>query len=145
MKSKAVTNFESLTHTDDTTAKEVDTSALLKKASSTKMPTKVKPMLATLVDEPFDDDEWQYEVKWDGFRTLAYVNDGEVDLLSRNNKSFNDKFYPIYNLLQSWKINAVLDGEILVLNDKGISKFGDLQNWRSEADGALILYAFDLL
>jgi bifunctional non-homologous end joining protein LigD len=145
MKSKAVTNFESLTHTDDTTAKNIDTEALLKQAPATKMPVKLKPMLATLVDAPFDDDEWQYEVKWDGFRTLAYVNDGEADLLSRNNKSFNDKFYPITNLLQSWKINAVLDGEILVLNDKGISKFGDLQNWRSEADGALILYVFDLL
>jgi bifunctional non-homologous end joining protein LigD len=145
MKSKAVTNFESLTHTDDTTAKNIDTEALLKQAPATKMPVKVKPMLATLVDAPFDDGEWQYEVKWDGFRTLAYINDGEVDLLSRNNKSFNDKFYPITNLLQSWKINAVLDGEILVLNDKGISKFGDLQNWRSEADGALILYVFDLL
>jgi bifunctional non-homologous end joining protein LigD len=145
MKSKAVTNFESLTHTDDTTAKNVDTAALLKQAPSTKIPIKVKPMLATLVDKPFDDVEWQYEVKWDGFRTLAYVNEGTVDLLSRNNKSFNDKFYPIYNLLQSWKINAVLDGEILVLNEKGISKFGDLQNWRSEADGALILYVFDLL
>jgi bifunctional non-homologous end joining protein LigD len=145
MKSKAVTNFESLTHTDDTTAKNIDTEALLKQAPATKIPVKLKPMLATLVDAPFDDDEWQYEVKWDGFRTLAYVNDGEADLLSRNNKSFNDKFYPITNLLQSWKINAVLDGEILVLNDKGISKFGDLQNWRSEADGALILYVFDLL
>jgi len=145
MKSKAATNFESLTQTDDTTAKNIDTEALLKKAPATKMPVKVKPMLATLVDAPFEDDEWQYEVKWDGFRTLAYINEGKVELLSRNNKSFNDKFYPINNLLQSWKINAVLDGEILVLNDKGISKFGDLQNWRSEADGALVYYVFDLL
>lgn len=66
-------------------------------------------------------------------------------MLSRNNKGFNEKFYPIHKALQQWKINAVTDGEILVLNDKGISNFGNLQNWRSEADGELVYYIFDLL
>ncbi|MFW0718420.1 DNA ligase D [Pedobacter sp. N23S346] len=124
---------------------DVDVKSILRKAPKSAIPTAIKPMLATLVDEPFDDDAWQYEVKWDGYRALAFVNKGNVDLLSRNNKSFNDKFYPIYDLLSEWKINAVLDGEILVLNDKGISQFGALQNWRSEADGELIFYVFDLL
>ncbi|HWW41117.1 DNA ligase D, partial [Pedobacter sp.] len=78
-------------------------------------------------------------------RALAYLNKGKVELLSRNKKSFNDKFYPIYELLEGWKMNAVLDGEVLVLNDKGVSNFGDLQNWRSEADGELVYYVFDLL
>jgi len=102
-------------------------------------------MLATLVDEPFDDPDWVYEVKWDGYRALGFVNKGEVELLSRNNKTFNEKFYPIHQALQQWKINAVVDGEILVLNETGISNFGDLQNWRSEADGELVYYIFDLL
>jgi bifunctional non-homologous end joining protein LigD len=124
---------------------EVDVKSILKKAPKSEIPEAIKPMLATLVDEPFDDDAWQYEVKWDGYRALAFINKGNVDLLSRNNKSFNDKFYPIYDLLSEWKINAVLDGEILVLNDKGISQFGALQNWRSEADGELVFYVFDLL
>lgn len=124
---------------------DLDVKALLKKAPKSAMPTGIKPMLATLVNEPFDDDSWQYEVKWDGYRALATIKKGEVELLSRNNKSFNDKFYPIYDLLSEWKINAVLDGEILVLNEKGISKFGSLQNWRSEADGELVFYVFDLL
>ena len=44
-----------------------------------------------------------------------------------------------------WKLDAVIDGEILVLNDKGISDFGALQNWRSEADGSLVYYVFDIL
>ncbi|RZL17742.1 MAG: DNA ligase, partial [Pedobacter sp.] len=70
--------------------------ALVKKGSNSKIPTGMKPMLATLVDEPFDDPDWQYEVKWDGYRALAFLNKGEVELLSRNNKSFNEKFYPIY-------------------------------------------------
>ncbi|KQR67604.1 DNA ligase D [Pedobacter sp. Leaf176] len=117
----------------------------LKKIKKTPIPEGIKPMLATLVDEPFDDPDWQYEVKWDGYRALAFLNKKEVNLFSRNNKSFNDKFYPIYDLLKEWNINAVFDGEILVLNEKGISNFGSLQNWRSEADGELVFYVFDLL
>jgi bifunctional non-homologous end joining protein LigD len=123
----------------------IDVVAILKKASKSAIPKGIKPMLATLVDEPFDNPDWQYEVKWDGYRALAFINKGKVELFSRNNKSFNEKFYPIYDLLNEWKINAVLDGEILVLNNKGISNFGSLQNWRSEADGELVFYVFDIL
>jgi bifunctional non-homologous end joining protein LigD len=126
-------------------ASDIDTAALLKKAPKTKIPAGIKPMLATLVDEPFDDPDWVYEVKWDGYRALGFINKGEVELLSRNKKTFDEKFYPIYDILQDWKINAVIDGEILVLNDKGVSNFGNLQNWRSEADGELVYYVFDLL
>jgi bifunctional non-homologous end joining protein LigD len=124
---------------------KIDIEALLKKAPKGKFPIGIKPMLATLVNEPFDDPNWVYEVKWDGYRALGFVNKGEVHLLSRNNKSFNDKYYPITKLLESWNINAVIDGEILVLDDKGVSNFGALQNWRSEADGELVLYVFDVL
>ena len=132
---------------EETTENEVqaDIESILKKAKKAKIPTGIKPMLATLVDKPFDDEDWLYEVKWDGYRALAFVNEGEVELLSRNNKSFDDKFYPIHDLLKEWKMNAVIDGEILVINEKGISNFGHLQNWRSEADGELIFYVFDLL
>jgi bifunctional non-homologous end joining protein LigD len=124
---------------------KLDTAALLKKITKSNIPIGMKPMLATLVNEPFDDPGWTYEVKWDGYRALAFVKKGDVELLSRNNKSFNEKFYPIYDLLKEWKLNAVLDGEILVINEKGVSNFGDLQNWRSEADGDLVFYVFDLL
>lgn len=120
-------------------------SDLLKHASKAKIPIGMKPMLATLVDEPFDDPDWVYEVKWDGYRALAFTQKGDVQLLSRNNKQFNEKFYPIYDILKSWTIDVVLDGEILVINEKGISNFGKLQNWRSEADGELVFYVFDLL
>ena len=109
------------------------------------IPKNLKPMLATLVDKPFDEEGWLYEIKWDGYRAIAYLNKGEVEIQSRNNKSFNEKFYPVHNALQHWKINAVLDGEIIVASDKGISNFGNLQNWRSEADGELVYYVFDIL
>ncbi|MDP9048481.1 MAG: non-homologous end-joining DNA ligase, partial [Bacteroidota bacterium] len=121
-----------------------DAEALLKSAPKSAVPKNIKPMKATLVDEPFDDPDWLYEVKWDGYRAIATVDKSDAQLISRNNLPF-DKFYPINKILKSWKINAVLDGEILVLNDKGVSDFGALQNWRSEADGNLVYYVFDIL
>lgn len=144
MKKKA-NSIKDITASNTQADPEVDTAALLKAAPQSPMPEMVKPMLATLVDAPFDDPDWQYEVKWDGFRTLAYIRNGEAELLSRNNKSFSEKYYPLHQLMQGWKFEAVLDGEILVLNESGVSKFGSLQNWRSEADGALVYYVFDLL
>src|SRR5258705_13769189 len=100
-------------------------------------PKTFSPMLATLVDKPFDEPGWLYEIKWDGYRAVAMINKGKVNLISRNNKSFNDKFYPVVDALKKWDINAVIDGEVVVLNDKGISNFGSLQNWRSEAGSPL--------
>jgi bifunctional non-homologous end joining protein LigD len=125
--------------------KTEDVDAILKKATKSPFPDEVKPMLATLVDEPFDSPDFIYEVKWDGYRSLALMNDGDVNLQSRNSKPFNEKFYPIHQALAKWKMDAVLDGEIVVLNDKGLSDFGGLQQWRSEADGELMYYVFDLL
>ena len=108
-------------------------------------PKSIQPMLATLVDKPFDEPGWSYEIKWDGYRAIAYLQNHKVELISRNNKSFNEKFYPIFEELKKWKKKAVIDGEIIVINNEGISDFEALQNWRSEADGHLIFYVFDLL
>lgn len=109
------------------------------------MPKTISPMLATLVDKPFDEPGWIYEVKWDGYRAVALMNKANVEILSRNKKSFNDKFYPILEALKQWNIKAVVDGEIVVVNDKGLADFSALQGWRSEADGQLFYYVFDLL
>ncbi len=103
------------------------------------------PMLATLIDKPFDEKGWLYEVKWDGYRTIAYINNGTVALKSRNNKSFNEKFYPVTAAFEAWNVNAVVDGEIIVADSRGAADFSGLQAWRSEADGPLVFYAFDLL
>lgn len=121
------------------------TATLLKKGKSKKFPEKLQPMLATLVNKPFDSDEWVYEVKWDGYRALAFMNKGKVELRSRNDKSFNEKFYPVVSALKNWNINAIVDGEVVAANPEGAASFGDLQNWRSEADGALLYYVFDIL
>src|SRR5205085_9920541 len=79
------------------------------------------------------------------YRALGYINKNKADIRSRNNKSFNEKFYPVFDALKQWEINAVVDGEIVVINEKGIPDFSDLQLWRSEADGQLAYYLFDIL
>jgi bifunctional non-homologous end joining protein LigD len=106
---------------------------------------KIEPMLATLVDKPIDDDDWLYEIKWDGYRAVTFMNKKQLELKSRNDKSFNEKFYPVYDALKEWGINAIVDGEVVVVKDNGMADFGALQNWRSEADGELIYYVFDIL
>ena len=68
-------------------------------APKSRMPQDIKPMLATLVDEPFNDADWQFELKLDGYRTLAYLNNGKADLRSRNNKTFNKKFDLVHQAL----------------------------------------------
>lgn len=119
---------------------------LLQHATKQKFYTSItEPMLATLVDKPVEDDNWLYEVKWDGYRAVAFKNGNTLELKSRNDKSFNEKYYPIYDALKSLKLNAILDGEIVVVDDNGQANFGALQNWRSEADGTLLYYIFDIL
>ncbi|HLA58764.1 MAG TPA: DNA ligase D [Puia sp.] len=114
-------------------------------AEKSPMPRRVRPMLATLVNKPFDDPDWIFEVKWDGYRAIAIMNAKSVELQSRNEKSFNEKFYPVHEALVKCNLHAVLDGEIVVINKTGNSDFGALQNWRSEADGELFYYIFDIL
>ncbi|MEP6793009.1 MAG: DNA ligase D [Saprospiraceae bacterium] len=108
------------------------------------LPKIFQPMLATLT-EPFDQEGWIYEIKWDGYRTGAIINSKKSNLLSRNNKSFNEKFYPVLKAIEDWGIQGVVDGEIVVLDDHGKPDFGSLQNWRSESDGDLVYYVFDLI
>src|SRR5215213_11633673 len=100
--------------------------SLMKKGRCGPMPKSVEPMLATLVTDPVKESGWFYEMKWDGYRAVAYMN-GQVDLCSRNNKSFNQKYYPLYRSLKDWGIDAVVDGEIVVINDKGLPDFSNLQ------------------
>lgn len=118
---------------------------ILKAAVKKKFYTTLKPMLATLVDQPFEATGWLYEVKWDGYRALAFMNKKDLLLKSRNDKDFGEKFYPVLEALQQWKINAIVDGEIVVIDTNGKSNFGAIQNWRSEADGDLYYYVFDIL
>ena len=126
----------------------IATSVLIKGIENAKkaaMPKDVEPMLATLADSPADVPGWLFEIKWDGFRSISYLEEHSVDIRSRNNKKFNEKFYPLRTALEQWNVRAVVDGEIIVMNEKGYPDFGALQTWRSEADGDLVYYLFDIL
>lgn len=103
------------------------------------------PMLAKLSNEAPKGNEWLFEVKWDGFRALSFLNGNEVHIRSRNNKSFNDKYYTLHRALTALNREAIFDGEIVVVDEAGKPNFGALQDWRSEADGLLRYYIFDIL
>lgn len=111
----------------------------------TARPKQLKPMLASSTAEPFNDEAWQFEIKWDGYRALAYREDGKVDLRSRNNLSFCRKFPQLVEAIRQWPVNAVVDGEIVILSPEGKADFGALQNWQDAPDGELLFFAFDLL
>jgi len=117
---------------------------LLAKAPKAPLPAKLLPMKATLVREPFDDPGWVYEIKWDGYRSLAVIGDGHAELISRNNISF-DQFHPIADALAKWNVKAVIDGEIVVLGADGKSDFSAIQNWQRRKDGQLVYNVFDIL
>jgi bifunctional non-homologous end joining protein LigD len=117
----------------------------LNDAPVTPMPKAVRPMHATVVKEPFDDPDWIFEVKWDGYRAVAEIRDGAVSLYSRNGISFNKKYSPVVESLRHFGFDAVLDGEIVVLDEQGRSDFQKLQHYQDSGEGPLIYYVFDLL
>jgi len=114
------------------------------KARKITMPQDVVPMLATLITEPFDNDNWIFEIKWDGYRSVAYCNGETVELVSRNLKPFTDKYSPVAEALQQLGLNAVFDGEIVAVNEKGLAEFQLLQNWQN-TPGRLQFFIFDIL
>ncbi len=117
----------------------------LKDAPITPMPHAVQPMLATAVKEPFNHPEWIFEVKWDGYRAIAEIRDVGISLYSRNGISFVKKYAPIAESLRKFGFDAVLDGEIVVVDDQGRPDFQALQHFRGTGSGHLLYYVFDLL
>jgi bifunctional non-homologous end joining protein LigD len=116
-----------------------------KRRGSDARPRDVRPMLATLVDEPFDRAGWLFEVKWDGYRAIAEVDDRGVRLYSRNLISFEDRYTPVVESLRALGHEAVLDGEIVVVDAKGRPGFQLLQTYQKSGKGNILYYVFDLL
>jgi bifunctional non-homologous end joining protein LigD len=108
-------------------------------------PWSVKPMLCTLVDAPFDDDEWIFEIKWDGYRGIASKSRDDVQLYSRSGTDFRGNFPPVVEAIRALKHDVILDGEIVVSDDEGMPHFESLQHWRRDQVGHLNYHAFDIL
>src|SRR3989442_3047174 len=106
------------------------------------MARNLRPMRLSRRSAPFDSDEFIYELKIDGFRSLAYIENGQCDLVSRNGNTFR-KFKDLALWIgENLRVeNAVLDGEIACVDDSGRSVFNDLLFRRREC----LFFAFDLL
>ncbi len=105
--------------------------------------TPYKPMLATLAAEVPKGGSWAFEVKWDGYRALAYVRGGDCRLVSRNDNDLTPRFPEVAKaVVKATKSpNAVLDGEVCALDERGRSSFSAMQ----QGSGQLVYYVFDLL
>jgi bifunctional non-homologous end joining protein LigD len=102
--------------------------------------------LATLIDAPFDDDDWIFEIKWDGYRAICTIDaHGNLRLRSRNDKDLLAQFPDLEGLAEAFEsVPIVVDGEIVALDAKGRSDFQRLQEYAQE--GYTLTYAaFDLI
>ena len=105
-----------------------------------------RPMLAETAEEIFSDPDWIYEAKWDGYRIIAQIENGKVELFSRNGQSYKIKFQPVSNELEQIAHTAILDGEMVLVDEEGRPHFQWLQNYESgKGKGVLRYYVFDLL
>src|SRR5262249_21327321 len=103
------------------------------------MPREIRPMLAKLSDnKPFDDPDWFFEIKWDGYRAIAEIEDGRARLYSRNNQTLDAQFPEIFDALTQVEYNVVFDGEIVALDENGVSNFQFLQNYKRFGTGHLV-------
>ena len=119
--------------------------AKLTGARRAKQPATWKPQLATLATEVPSGEQWLHELKFDGYRMLAFVAYGKVRLVTRNGNDWTDRFPSIAKAMRYFPINrAILDGEIVSLNQEGRSDFQQLQNLiKHRADQSLVYYLFD--
>lgn len=113
-------------------------------------PGQVEPQLAASATEPPQETraaQWVHEIKFDGYRTIAHVIDGKVQLITRSGIDWTKRYGDLPKEFAKLPVKqAILDGEIVVLDEKGISRFAALQDALSEGAGSkLHFYAFDLL
>jgi bifunctional non-homologous end joining protein LigD len=109
------------------------------------MPHGIKPMLANVAEEPFDREGWLFEIKWDGYRAIAEIKKGAVELYSRRANDFKKKYPSIVESLSCVRHDAVIDGEVIAVNERGISQFQLLQDWDRGQKGNLLYCVFDIL
>ena len=118
------------------------------------MPAVIKPMLATLVDEPFSDPEWIFETKWDGFRSVCFIKNGQARFVSRNQIEMTPQYPELSDLPKQIDAKeAILDGEIVALDKDGMPRFQLLQNKLRIRNGSyahaskaqIVYFVFDLL
>ncbi len=120
------------------------------------MPKAIHPMLAEVIEKPFDSDEWLFEIKWDGYRAIAFIEDGKVRLVSRNQNDLTPRYSELAEIPRYVQAKtAILDGEIVALDEEGRASFTLMQQRTGFRPGGrrvvaktevpVLYYAFDLL
>jgi bifunctional non-homologous end joining protein LigD len=115
------------------------------------MPERVEPCFALLAQKPPVGENWAFEVKWDGYRLALHIERGKVRIITRGGHDWTSRFPTIaHDALELGLDSAILDGEAVVLDERGASDFSALQKALSGRGGkrsasSAMLYAFDLL
>lgn len=120
------------------------------------MPAAIHPMLAESIEKPFDGADWLFEIKWDGYRAVAFINDGNIRLVSRNQNELTARYPELKDMAEFVKAkNAILDGEVVALDAEGKASFSLMQQRTGfrpggkrvavKAEVPVLYYAFDLL
>jgi len=120
------------------------------------IPVAIQPMLATVIEKPFDDPNWLFEIKWDGYRAVAFIENGGVRLVSRNQNDLSGRYPELQELPKFVNAkSAILDGEVVVLDEQGRPSFSLMQqrtgirsHGRQAAprrDLPIFYYVFDVL
>jgi bifunctional non-homologous end joining protein LigD len=120
------------------------------------MPTVIQPMLASIAEEPFDDPNWLFEIKWDGYRVISFIENGKVRMVSRNQNDLGPRYPELRELPKVVNAKtAILDGEVVVLDEQGRPSFSLMQqrtgiraHGRQAAarpDLPILYYVFDLI
>lgn len=143
----------------DRTSRHSSASSLVQDSSGAAkrpMPSAIRPMLASIVEKPFDDPNWLFEIKWDGYRAVSFVENGNVRLVSRNQNDLTPRYPELRELPKFINAgNAILDGEVVVLDEQGRSSFSLMQQrtgirshgrqGASRHDLPILYYVFDLI
>src|SRR4051794_33477159 len=140
-------------HKSDARLDHMATKKLVSKKSSVcsaarpaRMPSLIKPMLATLVDEPFSDPAWIFETKWDGYRSVCFVKNGKARFVSRNQIEMTPQYPELANIAKHVDVKeAILDGEICALDPQGVPQFQMLQRKGGSKRPPIVYFVFDLL
>jgi bifunctional non-homologous end joining protein LigD len=111
------------------------------------LPEFVAPMMASTVKKPFNDPDWIFETKLDGYRAIAVIDStGKVRLWSRNRLPLEPKFPTIRDAINQLKLHStILDGEIVALDKDGVPRFQLLQQWQKRPAAPVVYVLFDLL
>src|ERR1019366_7787371 len=128
----------------------------LKQAIRCPMPDVIHPMLATPAEKPFDDPEWLYEIKWDGYRAISFIHDNLVKLVSRTQNDLTGRFPEFHDLPKFVQAKtAILDGEVVALDENGRASFSLMQQRTgirkagrqgpANRNVTVLYYVFDLL